>query len=118
MDTRSYVIAFSQSEKIKAGLIWASSTVEMNNGLAEHDKTGSQQVIGALVSMVANEVQVAMKMAPDERWEEALKHLNKALVMIHSNVAQEATFHISRALSHATSICQTAMTQLVEQSVL
>ena len=118
MDTRSSVIAFSQSEKIKAGLIWASSTVEMNHGLAEHDKTGSQQVIGALVSMVANEVQVAMKMAPDERWEEALKHLNKALVMIHSNVAQEATFHISRALSQVTSIGQTAMTQLVEKEVL
>ena len=118
MDTRSSVIAFSQSEKIKAGLIWASSTVEMNSGLAEHDKTGSQQVIGALVSMVANEVQVAMKMAPDKRWEEALKHLNKALVMIHSNVAQEATFHISRALSQVTSIGQTAMTRLVEQKVL
>ena len=118
MKTRQSVIAFSQSEKIKAGLIWATQTVEMNNGLAEHDKTGSQQVIGALVSMVANEVQVAMKMAPDERWEEALKHLNKAMVMIHSNVAQEATFHISRALSQVTSIGQTAMTQLVEQKVL
>ena len=118
MDTRSSVISFSQSEKIKAGLIWASSTGEMNNGLAEQDKAGSQQVIGALVSMIANEIQVAMKMAPDERWEEALKHLNKALVMIHSNVAQEATFHISRALSQVTSIGQTAMTQLVEQSVL
>jgi hypothetical protein len=118
MKTRQSVIAFSQSEKIKAGLIWASQTVEMNNGLAEHDKTGSQQVIGALVSMVSNEVQVAMKMAPDERWEEALKHLNKAMVMIHSNVAQEATFHISRALSQVTSIGQTAMTQLVEDKIL
>ena len=118
METRQSVISFSQSEKIKAGLIWASQTVEMNNGIAEHDRTGSQQVIGALVSMVANEVQVAMKMAPDERWEEALKHLNKALVMIHSNVAQEATFHISRALSQVTSIGQSAMTHLVEEKVL
>ncbi|MEN8246605.1 MAG: hypothetical protein ABFS43_17090 [Thermodesulfobacteriota bacterium] len=118
METRQSVIAFSQSEKIKAGLIWATQTVEMNNGLAEHDKTGSQQVIGALVSMVANEVQVAMKMAPDERWEEAITHLNKALVMIHSNVAQEATFHLSRALSQVTSIGQTAMTSLMEDKIL
>lgn len=118
MDTRQNVISFSQSEKIKAGLIWASQTVEMNAGLAEQDKTGSQQVIGALVSMVANEVQVAMKMAPDERWEEALKHLNKALVMIHSHVVQEATFHISRALSQVTSIGQTAMTSLVDEKIL
>ena len=118
METRKSVIAFSQSEKIKAGLIWATQTVEMNNGLAEHDKTGSQQVVGALVSMVANEVQVAMKMAPDERWEEAIKHLNNALAMIHSNVAQEAIFHLSRALSQVTSIGQTAMTQLVEENIL
>ena len=118
METKQAVISFSQSEKIKAGLIWASQTVEMNSGLAEHDQTGSQQVIGALISMVANEVQVAMKMAPDDRWEEALKHLNKALVMVHSNVVQEATFHISRALSQITSIGQSAMTQLVEKNVL
>ena len=118
MDTRSSVISFSQSEKIKAGLIWASQTVEMNNGLAEHDKAGSRQVIGALVSMVSNEIQVAMKMAPDERWEEALKNLNKAMVMIHSNVVQEATYHLSRALSQVTSIGQTAMTRLVEEKIL
>lgn len=118
MDKRQAVISFSQSEKIKAGLIWASQTVEMNTGLAEQDKSGSQQVIGALVSMVANEVQVAMKMAPDERWEASLKHLNKALVMIHSNVVQEATFHLSRALSQVTSIGQAAMTKLVDEKIL
>jgi len=118
MDTKSAVISFSQSEKIKAGLIWASQTIEMNSGIPEHDQRGSQQVIGALVSMVANEIQVALNMAPDEKWDEALKHLNKALVMIHSNVAHEATFHISRALSQITTIGQTAMTSLVEQKIL
>ena len=57
-------------------------------------------------------------MAPDEKWDEALKHLNKALVMIHSNVVHEATFHISRALSQITGIGQNAMTSLVEQKIL
>ncbi|MBW1889237.1 MAG: hypothetical protein JRI93_01740 [Deltaproteobacteria bacterium] len=118
MDARSAVISFSQSEKIKAGLIWASQTIEMNSGIPEHDKTGSQQIIGALVSMVASEVQVAMKMAPDEKWAEALKHINKALIMIHSNVVQEATFHLSRALSQITSVGQASMTRLLEEKIL
>lgn len=118
MDIKSAVIAFSQSEKIKAGLIWCSQTIEMNAGIPEQDKNGAQQIIGALVSMVASEVQVAMRMAPDGHWEEALKHLNKALVMIRSNVPQEAPFHISRALSQVTSVGQASMTLLVEKKIV
>ncbi|MCG6910710.1 MAG: hypothetical protein LJE94_11380 [Deltaproteobacteria bacterium] len=118
MDLKAAVIAFSQSEKIKAGLIWSSQTIEMHAGISEQDKTGARQIIGALLSMVANEVQVAMRMAPDDRWEEALKHLNKALVMIRSNIPQEAPFHISRALSQVTSVGQASMSLLSEKKIL
>ena len=118
MDVKSALIAFSQSEKIKAGLIWCSQTIEMNAGISDQEKSGAQQIIGALASMVASEVQVAMRMAPDERWQEALKHLNKALVMIRSNVPQEAPFHISRALSYITTSCEGAMTNLQKSNLL
>lgn len=118
MDTRSAIITFSQSEKIKAGLIWASQTIEANMGIPEPEKRGSERIISTLLSMIANEIHVAQKMAPHDRWEEAMQHIDKAVIMIHSNVAHDAPFHLSKALSQVTSIGHESMTRLSEQRLL
>ena len=118
MDTQSAILAFSQSEKIKAGLIWTSQTIEMVMGLPEQNKPGAEQIITALVSMVANEIHLGMKIAPHEHWQAALKHINNAIVMLNSKVIHDAPFHLSKALSHVTSIGQTAMTHLREDSLV
>ena len=112
MDTRSAILALSQSEKIKAGLIWTSQTIEMVMGLPDQNRPDAEQIITALVGMVVNEVHLGMKIAPHEHWESVLKHINNATVMIHSNVTHDAPFHLSKALSHVTSIGQAAMTLL------
>jgi len=114
MDTQSAIVAFSQSEKIKAGLIWASQTIEMVMGLPEQNKPGAEQIVTALVSMIANEIHLGMKIAPNEHWEASIMHINNALVMLNSKVTHDAPFHLSKALSHITSIGQTAMTRLRE----
>ncbi len=118
MDTQSAILAFSQSEKIKAGLIWTSQTIEMVMGLADQDKPAAEQIITALVSMVASEIHLGMKIAPHEHWEAALKHINNAIVMLNSHVSHDAPFHLSKALSHVTSIGQTAMTRLREDGLV
>lgn len=118
MDTKAAIVAFSQSEKIKAGLIWASQAVEMVMGLSEQNKPGAKQVITALVSMVANEIHLGMKIAPHEHWQSALKHINNAIVMLNSNITHDAPFHLSKALSHVTSIGQAAMGHLREDNLV
>jgi hypothetical protein len=118
MDSKSAIIAFSQSEKIKAGLIWASQTLEVNACLPETEKKGSQQIIAALLNMIANEIHIVMKMAPHPRWEATMKHINTALVMVNSNVGHDAPFHLSKALSQATSIGHESMTLLSEEGLL
>jgi hypothetical protein len=118
MNTQSAILAFSQSEKIKAGLIWTSQTIEMVIGLPDQNKPGAEQVISVLVSMVANEIHLGMKIAPHEHWEAALKHINNAIVMLNSNVIHDAPYHLSKALSHVTSIGQTAMTRLREDGLV
>lgn len=112
MDTQSAILAFSQSEKIKAGLIWTSQTIEMVMGLPEQNKPGAEQIITALVGMVTNEIHLGMKLAPNEHWETALRHINNAIVMLNSKVIHDVPFHLSKALSNVTSIGQTAMTRL------
>ena len=118
MDTQSAILAFSQSEKIKAGLIWASQTIEMVMGLPDQNKPGAQKIIAALISMVSNEIHLGMKIAPNEHWESSVKHINNAIVMLNSNVVHDAPFHLSKALSHVTSIGQTAMTHLREDGLV
>jgi hypothetical protein len=118
MDTKKAILSFSQSEKIKTGLIWASQTLEINMGIQEPEKRGSQTVIAALMNMIANEIHIVMQVAPHERWTDALKHVNKALVMINSNVAHDAAFHISKALSQVTSIGHESMSVLAEKKLV
>jgi hypothetical protein len=118
MNTQSAIVAFSQSEKIKAGLIWTSQTIEMVMGLPDQSRPGAEKIITALVSMVANEIHLGMKIAPHEHWQSALKHINNAIVMLNSNVTHDAPFHLSKALSHVTSIGQTAMTRLREDGLV
>jgi hypothetical protein len=118
MNSKSAIIAFSQSEKIKAGLIWASQTLEVNASLPEMEKKGSQRIIAALLNMIAGEIHVVMEMAPHHRWDATMKHISTALVMVNSNVAHDAPFHISKALSQVTSIGHESMTLLAEKGLL
>lgn len=118
MDTKKAILSFSQSEKIKAGLIWASQTLEINTGIQEHEKRSSETIIAALMNMIANEIHLVMQVAPHERWGDVLKYVNKAVVMINSNVAHDAAFHISKALSQVTSIGHESMRLLAERELL
>ena len=47
MNKKNAIIAFSQSEKIKAGLIWMSQTIEDYTGLPGTDRQGADSVIKA-----------------------------------------------------------------------
>ena len=118
MNTRSSILALSQSEKIKAGLIWTSQTIEILMGLPENSKQGCDQLISALLGMVANEIHLGMKVAPHKGWEGALKNINTASVMINSNVSQDAPYNLSKALSHVTGIGQEAMTALNHEGLV
>ncbi len=96
--------ALCQSEKVKAGLVWTSSAVEMSLGLEGAARQGAQRIICGLIAMVAGEVHLARKLSRDDTWLAVDKSLNMARVMVNSGVAHEATFHLARALSEVTSI--------------
>jgi hypothetical protein len=90
----------------------------MAMGLPDQNKPGAEQIITALVGMVSNEINLGMKIAPSEHWEASLKHINNATVMLNSKVIHDVPFHLSKALSHVTSIGQTAMTHLREDGLV
>ena len=118
MKTADAITTFSQSEKIKGGLIWATQAVELYKALPEADKPGAEKIIKSLVDMVGSEILICKKTAPDELWQEVEKCIDTALVMINSSVAHEAGYHLTQALTQVTTIGQRSMTILKDDGLL
>jgi hypothetical protein len=118
MKTDEAIMAFCQSEKIKAGLIWTSQTSELLLGLPEEQKKGAEKTIHVLLNMVFQEVHLAKALARHEAWSEAEPHIEKALIMISSGVGHEANVHLSKALSKITNIGQQSMSLLKDRDLL
>ena len=111
-------MAFSQSEKIKAGIIWLTQILEHLQGLPGEQRKGGEHTARMLLGMVAQEIALAGVLTGMEHWQDAERHLEKAAVMVESGVAEEALLHLSRALSKVTNIAQESMSLLKESGIL
>jgi hypothetical protein len=118
METDKAILAFSQSEKIKSSLIWLSQALALLGGLPQGERKGGERVIGALLGMVGNEIGLARTVTGNEAWNEIGSHIERAVNMVDSGVGQEATIHLTRALSRVTNIGLESMTILKERALL
>ncbi len=118
METDKAIMAFSQSEKIKAGIIWISQALILLQGLPGEEKKGGERIISALLNMIDHEIKLAKAVAGSEMWDEIEPNIDKAVVMVNSGVGHEATIHLSRALSKVTNIGHQSMTFLKEKGLL
>ncbi len=118
METDKAILAFSQSEKIKAGLIWISQALEVLQGLHGAERKGGEIALDAMLRMISQETQVSRSIVGSEIWEEMDVHLERAVSMVNSGVGHEATIHLSRALSQVTNIGLQSMTALREKNLL
>lgn len=112
------VVAFTQSEKIKAGLIWITQAIERSAALSAAEKNGAAATVRVLMEMLYYDIHLAEKLSKDESWRDTEKHLDMAILMIDSNVLHEATFHLTRALSRVTGIGQRSMSVLKKNGLL
>lgn len=118
MKVQEAIMAFSQSEKIKAGLIWISQALQLLNGLPEPEKRGSEKTSKAMIDMIVHEIQLGKNVTGDVSWDDVSRHIDRAIIMINSGVAAEAVVHLTQALSQVTSIGHRAMSFLKEQGFL
>lgn len=117
MEVKQAIISFSQSEKVKSGLIMCNQCAQLTGNLQQGEQSGAVKLLQSLVSMISNEAQLARQVSGDAMWLEVEKCLNNARVMIDSGVSDEATYHFTQALSRVNSVGQKAMTHLVEQGL-
>ena len=118
MEVNKAIMAFSQSEKVKAGLIWISQALEILRGMPDGERAGGQRIVQALLSMVGHEVGLAKTIVGHEVWHEIESYIDKATIMVNSGVGEEGIVHISKALSKATTIGQQSMTRLQKEELL
>ena len=118
MEVKEAITAFSQSEKIKSGIIWVSQALEMFVSLPEEEKPGAIKILRAVISMIAHEITLCKKSAPHALWAEAQKNIDTALVMIDSNVAHESVYHLTQSLTKITSIGHQSLSRLKENGLM
>ena len=118
MNVQGAIMAFSQSEKIKSGLIWVSQALEMLKGLPETEKQVAERTIKAIIGMIVHEIRLAGGVAGHAPWEDVERPIEQAMVMIESGVATESVVHLTRALSQVTGIGHSSMSFLKEQGLL
>ena len=118
MEVHDAIISFSQSEKIKAGLIWVSNAIELLKRPYEPERQGVEITIKAIIGMIVQEIRLAKNLAIDPAWDEVEKNIDQALVMINSNVGHESVAHLTKALSQVTGIAHRSMSFLKHQGML
>jgi len=118
MDVQQAVTAFSQSEKIKCGLIWVSQCLELLQSLPHLEQKGAFKVVRAMISMIVQEISLGKNLAKEASWEDIEKRMNKAMVMIDSGVGLDSVVHLTQALSLVTTIGQRSMSLLKEKGLL
>ncbi len=118
MNHRQTIVSFALSDKIKSGLIWVSAACDQAAGFDGLARQGAVAVAENLLSMVLNEAALVRQASGNADWDEAVRFMDKARVMIRSGVPAEASFHLTRALSVVTGIGQQAGETLRQQGLL
>ncbi|MFO7987161.1 MAG: hypothetical protein R6U38_14990 [Desulfatiglandaceae bacterium] len=118
MEIQEAIMAFSQSEKIKSGIIWTSQALELMGSLPGAEKEGANRLIKLKMDVLVQEIRLAANIAANPYWQDIEKDMDKALVMINSGVAADSVSLLTQALSKVTSIGQRSMTLLKEKHLI
>ena len=118
MTPKTAVTTLTQGEKIKSGIIWANEVAGTLPGLGPGEKAGAEKTLVALIRMIGFEAVLTRRNTGNDAWMDVEKDLDMALVMIHSGVSHEATFHLNKALHKTTSLTQKSMAYLIDKGIL
>jgi hypothetical protein len=118
MQTDKTIISFSQSEKVKAGILWVSNALQIAESLSPGEKKGAEKIISHMTSMIIHEIKLAGLVSGSQAWAVIEPDMDKVIIMIDSGVSQEAIMHLTSALSKVTNIGQQSMTALKEDKLL
>jgi hypothetical protein len=100
------ILAYTQSEKVKAGLIWLSQALLQFDDKTPSRSSAAEKLALSILTMIRDEVQLGWRLSGEEAWLQAEAHLQRAAAMIHSGVAHDAPWHLTLALRKVTALGQ------------
>lgn len=116
MERQDDIIAFSQSEKLKTGIIWIQQIANSYLLSGEEGKAGLKIALDQMLGLLGHEIYLAKRVSAAEDWHEVEKFYNKAVTMLNSDPhalgVQECVYHLTQALSRITNIGQRSMEKL------
>ncbi|MBW1740092.1 MAG: hypothetical protein JRJ42_03035 [Deltaproteobacteria bacterium] len=118
MTEKEAILGFMMGERTKAALIVATQLAMVIEGLADHEKEGANKVFSTFLRTIYRDIGLAHKISPQEEWASIRQELDRGLVMVDSRVSHGALDNLSRAISHATTISNRAMSFLKEKELL
>ena len=101
---RQACAAYTQSEKVKSGIIWICQVAEQVAIMDDVQRKHGIGLLKTLAHLIADEADLGGRLTGDPGWHEIGRKINMALVMIESGVPQETGFHLTRALTRVTHI--------------
>jgi hypothetical protein len=118
MTEKEAVLAFMIGERVKASLITGTQLAMVIEGLSEHEQAGAGKVFSTFLRSLYRDIGLGHKISPQEEWAHIREELDSGLVMVDSRVPHGAVDNLSRAISHATTISNRAMTFLKEKGLV
>lgn len=118
MTEREAILGFMMGERMKASLIVATQLAMVIEGLADHEKGGASKIFSTFLRSLYRDIGLAHKVSSQPEWAGIRKELDSGLVMAESRVPQGAMDNLARAISHATTVSNRAMTFLEEKGLL
>ncbi len=118
MSDKEAILGFMMGERIKSGLIAASSMLSVVEGLPSMEKRGAERVVSVYIGYLAAELGIAGRVSPREEWAAIAGHLEQAQVKIDSGIASEAIHDLTAAVSKAATVSHRTMTYLQERGLL
>ncbi|MDJ0781983.1 MAG: hypothetical protein QNJ22_08420 [Desulfosarcinaceae bacterium] len=109
------ILAYTQSEKVKAGLIWLSQGLLQFPDASAPRQRAAETLSLSILAMIRDEVQLGWRLTREIAWQKADEHLQQAAAMIHSGVAHDAPWHLTLALRHITAVGQAAHRRLADR---
>ncbi len=118
LEVKDAITLFSQSEKIKVGLIWASQMIEMALNLSQNERSGAERMIQNLLNMIIQEAGIGNRIMTTGEWQDIQSLVQRAITMVDSGVTEEAIYHLTRALSKTTNFGSMALSSLKERGLM
>jgi len=112
MSLAADILAYTQCEKVRAGLIWLSQGMLQFQGVAPARPVAAEKLALSILAMIRDEVQLGWRLTREAAWRQADSHLQQAAAMIHSGVAHDAPWHLTLALRQVTGLGQAAYRRL------